>query len=68
MHQEDFKRSLVKSLTFRVAVMTSDFLIITAITGRYELALVVILFSNLGSTILYYLHERIWNKVDWGRE
>lgn len=56
--REHPKRSIVKAVTFRIAVMTSDF-IITAITHRYEIALGVIAASNLASTVLYYLHERI---------
>lgn len=64
---EHAKRSLVKSVSFRVLVMISDFIIITAITRRYEVALVVIIASNLSSTVLYYLHERAWNKINWGK-
>ena len=68
MNQEQHKRSITKAVTFRVMVMTSDFIIITAITRRYDVALGIIIFSNISSTILYYLHERAWNKVEWGRQ
>jgi uncharacterized membrane protein len=66
--KENAKRSLVKSITFRVLVITSDFVIITLITHRYDLALAVIIFSNLASATIYYLHERAWNKIKWGRQ
>ena len=66
--QEQAKRSLVKSITFRVIVITSDFIIITLITHRYDLAAAVIIFSNLSSATLYYLHERVWNVIKWGKK
>ena len=61
-------RSLVKALTFRVVVITSDLIIVYAITHRYDTTLGVVLFSNLSSSILYYTHERAWNGVHWGRQ
>ncbi|MBI2035032.1 MAG: DUF2061 domain-containing protein [Candidatus Levybacteria bacterium] len=65
---EHYKRSLAKTLTFRFMILLIDFLIIIAITKRYDIALTVILFSNLSSTIIYFVHERIWNKIHWGKD
>ncbi|MBI5817243.1 MAG: DUF2061 domain-containing protein [Candidatus Yonathbacteria bacterium] len=31
------------------------------------MALAVIVFSNLASTIIYFFHERAWNKIHWGK-
>ena len=64
--QELHRRSIVKSVTFRIVVLISDFTIITLITHRYDIALGVIVATNLGSAILYYLHERVWSKIRWG--
>jgi uncharacterized membrane protein len=61
-------RSLVKSLTFRVLVLTSDFIIIFAITHNYNITIGVVLFSNLSSTVLYFIHERVWNRIHWGKK
>lgn len=66
--KENAKRSLVKSVTFRVLVIISDFIIIMLITHRYDLALAVIVLSNLASATLYYLHERVWNNIKWGKQ
>lgn len=65
---EHSSRSLVKALTFRVLILISDSVIIFAITRRYDITLSVIFFSNLFSTVLYFIHERIWNKVHWGKK
>ena len=63
---ENNKRSITKSVTFRILVIVSDMIIITAVTHSYGVALGVTIATNVGSTILYYLHERVWAKVKWG--
>ena len=65
--REHVNRSLVKALTFRLAILTADSVIIYAITHRLDVALTVMVLSNLSSTILYILHERVWDKIDWGK-
>ncbi|OGK08544.1 hypothetical protein A2767_05610 [Candidatus Roizmanbacteria bacterium RIFCSPHIGHO2_01_FULL_35_10] len=65
---EHHKRSLVKTLSFRILVMFFDFFIIVIITKRYDIALGVLLFSNFSSTVLYFFHERIWNNINWGKQ
>ncbi len=64
---EDHKRSIAKSLTFRMIVLVFDFFIIITLTHQYKLALGVIFFSNISSTLLYFFHERIWNGIHWGK-
>jgi uncharacterized membrane protein len=61
-------RSLIKAVTFRVIVVTSDFIIVFALTKRYDLAFGMVILTNVASTILFYLHERLWNTVSWGRK
>lgn len=64
---EHFKRSLVKAVTFRAVILVSDSLIIYAITKRLDVTIGVMLLSNLASTLLYFLHERVWNNIVWGK-
>ena len=64
--QETFKRSATKALTFRFFILVSDSLIVYLITHRIDFTLDVMIFSNLASTIIYLVHERIWNKIHWG--
>ena len=64
---ENVTRSLVKAISFRTMVLLADGIIIFAITKRYDITLGVVLFSNFSSTILYFLHERFWNGVHWGK-
>jgi uncharacterized membrane protein len=61
------KRSLVKAITFRSIVLVSDFLIVYLITHRVDTSLGLVIMTNLASTTLYYLHERFWTGIKWGR-
>lgn len=60
-------RSLVKAVTFRSLILTSDSMIIFFITHRLDVTLSVMLASNVASTILFLLHERLWNRIHWGK-
>jgi uncharacterized membrane protein len=62
------KRSLAKSLTWRVIAVVSTLLIGYAMTGSWAFALSLTLVSNVVNFILYYIHERLWLGVDWGRK
>ena len=61
-------RSVVKALTFRALVVASDVVIVYGITRSYQMALGVIIFSNLSATGIYVVHERSWNRVHWGKK
>ena len=60
-------RSLVKSLSWRVIAIITTFVSIYIITGKLEFALQGTILTNTVNFILYYAHERGWNKVKWGR-
>jgi uncharacterized membrane protein len=61
------KRSLVKATTFRALILCSDAVVIFLITHRWDATLGLVIATNLASTTLYFLHERIWSKIQWGR-
>ena len=65
--QEKNARSIVKSLTYRLMIVVLDITVIYILTGRLDAALGFALVSNIYTTIAYYFHERIWNKIDWGK-
>lgn len=66
-HSEGWRRSLVKSITFRIVVIISDTTIVYLLTHKIALAVDFVVLTNLASAALYYLHERVWNKVEWER-
>lgn len=60
-------RSVAKALSWRV-VGTLDTLIVSYIlTGKITLAASIASVDFLTKLILYFFHERIWNKIKWGK-
>ena len=48
---ETVKRSLAKTISYRLVIIICDFLAVYFFTGK----------------IIYFLHERIWIKIKWGK-
>ena len=61
------KRSLAKAFSWRVLASTDTFLISWLITGKLFWAGTITLLEILTKTLLYYFHERGWDKIKWGR-
>jgi len=68
-HQKDsFKRSIVKSVGYRLIIIILDFTTVYIFTGKVNIALGFMLVSNTYTTIIYFLHERIWDRIKWGKK
>jgi uncharacterized membrane protein len=66
--EESRKRSIVKMLTYR-AILTALLAIISWIfTGNLGQTTIITTVFSVSATIIYYLHERIWNGINWGRK
>jgi uncharacterized membrane protein len=61
-------RSLVKTISWRITGSGATFLIAFIMTGNLAIAGVIGITQMISNTILYYIHERIWNKIKWGRD
>ena len=66
--RETQERSIVKSLIFRIIVITSDTIVIYLLTHKVELTVGLTILTNLASMTLYYLYERVWSRIRWGRQ
>ena len=62
------KRSLVKAITYRIVIVILDFSVIYLLTHRIDVALGFMIISNIYTTVAYFLHERLWNRIRWGIE
>lgn len=60
-------RSLIKSISWRVTGTIDTFIISFIITGKLNFALSISGFEIFTKVTLYYLHERIWNRVENGK-
>ena len=63
----DGKRSLAKAATWRVTASADTFVISYLVTGEPLLAGTIAGIEVFTKLFIYYLHERIWNKVTWGK-
>lgn len=60
-------RSVVKAISWRV-VGTIDTLVVSYfVTGELILAASIASVDFLTKLVLYFFHERIWNKIKWGK-
>jgi uncharacterized membrane protein len=66
-HTETHLRTLVKTITYRIIIIVSIFTITYFTTGEISDALAITSITAVTGTILYYLHERIWNNIHWGK-
>ena len=61
------RRSIVKSISWRVfaAIITSC--VVYVITGKGDFAAKVGLIDTAVKLLIYFLHERVWDKINYGR-
>jgi uncharacterized membrane protein len=65
---EHHKRSIAKSITWRLFSFVLTVIIIFVYTKNIKQALGVGAGIDLTKLALYYFHERLWNKVHFGRQ
>jgi len=64
---ERIKRSLAKTISWRIVGTLDTIVISWLITGTLSLALSIGLIELITKMTLYFFHERIWNKIKWGK-
>jgi uncharacterized membrane protein len=62
------KRSLAKTVSWRVTGSLATFLISYLILGNFAIAGSIAIIQITVNTILYFIHERVWNKISWGKK
>jgi len=66
--RESSVRSLIKSLIYRVLAIIGTSILSWIITRDVKETISITIAIQSFLVILYYFNERIWNKIDWGRE
>ena len=61
------RRSLVKTISWRITGSGATFLISYAILGNVTISGTIAAIQLIFNTVLYFIHERIWNKILWGQ-
>lgn len=65
--QETTTRSIAKTISWRVCGSTATFVISYAILGDFAVSGTIAVIQLTFNTLLYFVHERIWNWIQWGR-
>ena len=60
-------RSIVKSISWRTVGTIDTILISWIITGKLTLAVSIGSVELVTKVVLYFLHERAWNQIKWGK-
>ena len=68
MSEIKHSRSLVKAFTWRLTGTADTFLLTLLITHKLNFALSISATELFTKIFLYYGHERIWERVKWGRK
>jgi len=65
MSTDTSTRSLVKTISWRITGSGATFAISYLVLGDFSVAGTIAITQVTVNTILYYVHERIWNKIAW---
>lgn len=60
-------RSIAKALSWRLIASGATFIISLFVSADLSVAGTIAAIQFVANIILYFIHERIWNKVSWGR-
>ncbi len=64
---ETRKRSIAKSIVWRVICIVVSILTSYALTANWDISVAIGSIYNVITMFLYYFHERLWNYIKWGK-
>ena len=67
MFKKTLTRSLAKAASWRILATLTTGLLVFAFTQRLDIALGVGFLEAIAKLFLYFLHERVWNRLSFGR-
>ncbi len=65
---ERHRRSIAKSVSYRVLSVIVDLCVAYFFTRSIAYSAGIVIFVDGYSTLLYYLHERVWAHIHWGHQ
>ncbi len=65
---ENHSRSIVKAFSWRIIATLTTMILVFIFTKQWVLTLSVGFFDITSKLIFYYLHERAWNRINWGKQ
>ena len=67
MHRETHLRSVIKAFTWRFLATLTTFTLVWLFTGKLDTAIMVGGLEAVIKMLIYFMHERGWQRVRWGR-
>jgi uncharacterized membrane protein len=64
---ESHKRSIAKTISWRVAATIITGVVTYFLTGRLDFAVTVGLADTFVKFFIYYAHERMWSRISYGK-
>jgi uncharacterized membrane protein len=64
---ETRRRSVVKSISWRFFAAIITTCVALVMTGQLEFAAKIGLIDTTVKLLIYFVHERVWNKIGYGR-
>ena len=61
------KRTIAKTLTWRVTASLTTFIIAWVLTGDLLIGVSISSFEAIAKIFLYYFRERMWNNISWAK-
>ena len=61
------KRTMAKTITWRITASLTTFLIAWILTGDILVGASIGSIEAVSKIFLYYFHERIWNSINWAK-
>jgi adenylylsulfate kinase len=68
MYKETNIRSVVKGISWRFFATSTTIVIVYIFFGQLDLAITAGILESASKIFLYYGHERIWQRVRWGKK
>lgn len=65
--KETLGRSVAKTVSYRILILILDFTTIYLFTHKVEIAFSFMIVSNIYTTLGYFFHERLWDRIHWGK-
>ena len=62
------KRSIAKSITWRFCATVATIILVWIFTGKLTVAFIVGGIEVVVKMIIYYLHERVWSFINFGKK
>jgi uncharacterized membrane protein len=63
---ETRKRSIAKSILWRVICIVVSIVTSFLLTDNWDIAVAIGTVYNAVTMVLYYFHERLWDRIAWG--